>query len=116
MGHLGQDESQALDRLIHEPMRLGIVNALAVSPTLTFNELKRHLGTTDGNLSVHARKLEKAGYVSCLKYFNGRTPNTRYRLTPKGRQAFKSYLGHMKALIRATRAGLQSGPSPTQPG
>jgi DNA-binding HxlR family transcriptional regulator len=113
MRHLGQDGSRALDRLIHEPMRLGIVNALAVSPTLTFNELKRQLGTSDGNLSVHARRLEEAGYISCLKYFKGRIPNTEYRLTPKGRQALRNYLRHMKALIHATRAALQSGPPPT---
>ena len=91
------------DRLIHERMRLGIVSALAVNDTLSFNELKRIMRTTDGNLSVHARKLEEAGYVNCTKSFEGRMPKTEYRLTAPGRQALARYLDHMEALIRATR-------------
>src|ERR1041384_7214332 len=94
----------ALDRLIHERLRLGIVSALAVNQTLTFNELKKLLKTTDGNLSVHARKLEESGYIACEKYFEGRTPKTEYRLTSAGRRALERYLSHMEALIRATRA------------
>ena len=93
----------ALDRLIHERMRLGIVSALAVNESLTFNELKRLMQTTDGNLSVHARKLEDAAYVTCSKSFEGRVPRTEYRLTPAGRRALERYLDHMEALIRATR-------------
>jgi DNA-binding HxlR family transcriptional regulator len=93
-----------LDRLIHERMRLAIVSALAVNDTLTFNDLKQILDTTDGNLSVHARKLEEASYVSCNKFFDGRTPKTEYRLTAAGRRALERYLSHMEALIRATRA------------
>ena len=92
-----------LDRLIHERMRLAIVSALAVNETLAFNDLKRLLDTTDGNLSVHARKLEEAGYVACTKSFDGRTPRTEYRLTATGRAALGRYLDHMEALIRATR-------------
>jgi DNA-binding HxlR family transcriptional regulator len=95
--------AQSLDRLIHERMRLGIVSALAVNETLTFNDLKKLLATTDGNLSVHARKLEEAGYVACTKYFEGRLPKTEFRLTAPGRQALERYLDHMEALIRATR-------------
>lgn len=95
--------AQALDRLIHERMRLGIVSALAVVDALAFNDLKAALQTTDGNLSVHARKLEEAGYVSCRKFFDGRVPRTEYRLTPLGREALERYLDHMEALIRATR-------------
>ncbi len=90
----------ALDRLIHERMRLAIVSALAVHDTLTFNELKRQLDTTDGNLSVHARKLEDARYVVCTKGFEGRIPRTEYRLTAAGRRALEQYLSHMEALIR----------------
>ena len=93
----------ALDRLIHERMRLGIVSALAVNDLLSFNDLKRLMHTTDGNLSVHARKLEDAAYVSCTKSFEGRVPRTEYRLTPLGRRALERYLDHMEALIRATR-------------
>jgi DNA-binding HxlR family transcriptional regulator len=93
----------ALDRLIHERMRLGIVSALAVNDSLTFNDLKRLMQTTDGNLSVHARKLEDAAYVSCTKSFEGRVPRTEYRLTAAGRRALERYLDHMEALIRATR-------------
>ena len=92
-----------LDRLIHERIRLGIVSALAVSRALSFNELKKMLRTTDGNLSVHARKLEEAGYVVCKKSFQGRVPKTEYRLSPVGREALERYLSHMEALIQATR-------------
>jgi DNA-binding MarR family transcriptional regulator len=93
-----------LDRLIHEKMRLGIVSALASHESLSFNELKRALQTSDGNLSVHARKLEDAGYLSCSKTFEDRVPRTVYRLTAAGRKALERYLDHMEALIRATRA------------
>jgi DNA-binding MarR family transcriptional regulator len=86
-------------------MRLGIVSALAANESLTFNELKELLQTTDGNLSVHARKLEEAGYISCTKSFEGRMPKTAYALTPPGRKAFERYLDHMEALIRAARDG-----------
>ena len=98
-------ESQAtsLDRLIHEKMRLAIVSALAVNDSLTFNDLKRLLETTDGNLSVHARKLEDAKYISCEKSFEGRMPKTEYRLTASGRKAFEKYISHMEALIKAVR-------------
>ena len=92
-----------LERLIHERIRLGIVSALAVNDSLTFNDLKTSLRTSDGNLSVHARKLEEAGYVSCEKTFKGRVPRTAYRLTAEGRRAFERYLGHMEAIIDATR-------------
>jgi DNA-binding HxlR family transcriptional regulator len=92
-----------LDRLIHERVRLAIVSSLAVNEALTFNELKTLLGTSDGNLSVHARKLEEARYVTCTKSFDGRVPRTEYRLTPAGRQALGRYLNHMEALIRAAR-------------
>ena len=94
-----------LDRLIHERVRLGIVSALAVNRSLTFNELKAMLKTTDGNLSVHARKLEEADYIVCAKSFDGRLPKTEYRLTAAGRRALERYLNHMEALIRATREG-----------
>jgi len=92
-----------LDRLIHERVRLGIVSALAVNRSLTFNELKAMLKTTDGNLSVHARKLEEADYIVCTKSFDGRLPKTEYRLAAAGRKALERYLNHMEALIRATR-------------
>ena len=92
-----------LDRLIHERLRLGIVSALAAYDSLTFNELKKLLKTTDGNLSVHARKLEEAGYVACKKSFEGRMPRTEYSLTADGRHALEKYLNHMEALIRAMR-------------
>jgi len=92
-----------LDRLIHERLRLGIVSALAVNERLTFNDLKRLLQTTDGNLSVHARKLEDAQYIGCDKTFEGRVPRTEYRLTAAGRRAFEKYLSHMEALIKAVR-------------
>ena len=89
------------DRLIHEKTRLAIVSALAVNSTLTFNELKAILKTTDGNVSVHARKLEEAGYLSCRKSFEGRMPKTEYTLTASGKRALEKYLGHMEALIEA---------------
>jgi len=92
-----------LDRLIHERIRLGIVSALAVNRSLTFNELKALLKTTDGNLSVHARKLEEADYIVCTKSFDGRLPKTEYRLAAAGRRALERYLNYMEALIRATR-------------
>jgi DNA-binding HxlR family transcriptional regulator len=98
-----QPVSESLDRLIHERIRLGIVSALAVNRSLTFNELKGLLKTTDGNLSVHARKLEEADYIVCTKSFDGRLPKTEYRLTAAGRKALERYLDHMEALIRATR-------------
>jgi DNA-binding MarR family transcriptional regulator len=93
----------ALDRLIHERIRLGIVSALAVNETLSFNDLKKLLRTTDGNLSVHARKLEDAGYIACTKSFEGRVPHTDFRITATGRRVLEKYLAHMEALIRATR-------------
>jgi DNA-binding MarR family transcriptional regulator len=93
----------ALDRLIHERLRLGILSALAVNESLSFNDLKKLMATTDGNLSVHARKLEEADYVACTKSFQGRVPKTEYSITPSGRRALERYLDHMEALIRATR-------------
>ena len=92
-----------VDRLIHERLRLGILSALTVNDSLTFSELKKLLDTSDGNLSVHARKLEEAGYVDCIKSFAGRVPRTDYRLTAAGRRALDRYLDHMEALIRAMR-------------
>jgi len=92
-----------LDPLIHERIRLGILSALAVNESLAFNDLKRLLDTTDGNLSVHARKLEEAGYLSCSKFFEGRVPRTEYRLSAAGRRALEQYLDRMEELIRATR-------------
>lgn len=92
-----------LDRLIHERVRLGIVSALAVNGSLTFTDLRDLLGTTDGNLSAHARRLEDAGYVACSKSFEGRTPRTEYGLTDKGRRELNAYLDHMEAIIEATR-------------
>jgi DNA-binding HxlR family transcriptional regulator len=99
--------SAGLDNLIHHRIRLGIVSALAAVESLTFNELKALLETTDGNLSVHARKLEEADYVTCTKSFDGRRPRTEYRLTPVGRRELTRYLSHMEALIRATRDTLR---------
>lgn len=93
-----------LDVVVHGRLRLGILSALSANSSLTFVELKELLGATDGNLSVHARKLEEAGYVACGKGFDGRVPRTEYRLTEKGRKAFARYLDHMEALIRASRA------------
>ena len=98
-----QPVSASLDRLIHERIRLGIVSALAINESLTFNDLKRVLKTSDGNLSVHARRLEEADYILCSKSFDGRLPKTEYRLTAAGRKALERYLDHMEALIRATR-------------
>ena len=96
-------ELPELDRLIHERIRLGIVSALATNDSLSFNDLKRVLKTTDGNLSVHARKLEEAEYISCVKFFEGRVPRTEYRLTAKGRSALAEYLDQMEEWIRVTR-------------
>lgn len=98
-----EDSPLGLDRMIHERLRLGIVSALAVNDSLSFNDLKRLMNTTDGNLSVHARKLEEAHYVTCSKSFEGRVPRTSYALTAAGRRALERYLDHMEALIRATR-------------
>ena len=96
-------ELPELDRLIHERIRLGIVSALATNDSLSFNDLKRVLKTTDGNLSVHARKLEEAQYISCVKFFEGRVPRTEYRLTAAGRKALAEYLDQMEEWIRVTR-------------
>lgn len=92
-----------LDRLIHERIRLGIISALAINDSLSFNDLKRVLKTSDGNLSVHARKLEEGGYIQCSKFFEGRIPRTEYRLTSAGRAALEEYLNHMEEVIRITR-------------
>ena len=102
-GRDGESAPMDLDRLIHERMRLGIVSALAVNESLSFNDLKKLMKTTDGNLSVHARKLEEAHYVACTKSFEGRMPRTEYKLTAVGRRALERYLDHMEALIQATR-------------
>lgn len=107
LGRVGPEVEAALpdlDRVIHERLRLGIVSALAVNEWLSFNELKQLMRTSDGNLSVHARKLEDAAYIECHKSFEGRLPKTRFRLTAAGRRALERYLQHMEALIRATRA------------
>jgi DNA-binding HxlR family transcriptional regulator len=96
-------DASKFDRLVHERLRLGILSALTVNESLTFNELKKLLDTSDGNLSVHARKLEEAGYVACAKSFEGRMPRTDYRLTASGRRALDRYLDHMEALIQAMR-------------
>jgi DNA-binding HxlR family transcriptional regulator len=101
----GRAAAAELDRLIHERVRLGIVSALAGVEALSFNDLKALLRTTDGNLSVHARKLEAAQYVAVRKYFEGRVPRTEYRLTAAGRRALERYLDHMEALIKAARVG-----------
>ena len=93
----------ALDRTIHEPIRLGIISALAVNERLTFNELKQRLDTTDGNVSVHARKLEDAGYLTCHKGFEGRVPRTEYKLTAAGRRAMDRYFAQMLAIIEAVK-------------
>ncbi len=103
LGRMFDRKPLELERLIHERMRLGIVSALAVNESLSFNDLKQILKTTDGNLSVHARKLEEAQYITCAKYFHGRLPKTEYRLTSAGRRALERYLDRMEALIRATR-------------
>jgi len=96
-------EARALDPLVHDRVRLGVLSALAAGDALTFVELKRLLGVTDGNLSVHARRLEDAGFVQCTKSFTGRVPRTEYRITPAGRRGLESYLKHMEALIHVTR-------------
>ena len=93
-----------LDRLIHERLRLGIISALAANSSLTFSDLKSLMNTTDGNLSVHARKLEEAGYIACTKYFDGRLPKTEYKLTDEGRRALEKYLNHMESLIKQMRS------------
>ncbi|MBV8847282.1 MAG: transcriptional regulator [Bryobacterales bacterium] len=102
-GQIDQLGIPNLDRLIHERIRLGIVSALAANSSLTFNDLKKTLRTTDGNLSVHARKLEEAGYIACSKSFEGRMPRTEYTLTESGRKALEKYLNHMEALIQAMK-------------
>jgi DNA-binding MarR family transcriptional regulator len=102
-GPVAMRESQALEGLIHEKVRLGIVSALAASGPLSFNQLKELLQATDGNISVHARKLEDAGYVRCTKSFEGRFPKTEYELTPQGRAAFEKYLDHLEAIVGAMR-------------
>ena len=94
-----------LDRLIHERLRLGIISALAANESLTFGDLKSLMNTTDGNLSVHARKLEEAGYITCSKYFEGRMPKTEYKLAAAGRRALESYLSHMETIIQQMRKG-----------
>jgi DNA-binding HxlR family transcriptional regulator len=103
--HGGKTKNAAppLDRLIHERLRLGIVSALAANESLTFNDLKSLMHITDGNLSVHARKLEDAGYITCDKSFDGRVPKTEYKLTPSGRRALEGYLNHMESLIKQMR-------------
>jgi DNA-binding MarR family transcriptional regulator len=98
-----ENVSNDLDKVIHERMRLGIISALAANESLSFNDLKRLLNTTDGNVSVHARKLEEAGYLECLKSFSGRTPLTEYKITDEGRKALGRYLNHMEALIKAMK-------------
>jgi DNA-binding HxlR family transcriptional regulator len=98
-----RQELPPLDRLIHERIRLGMVSALAINDSLTFNDLKRILKTSDGNLAVHARKLEEAGYVRCKKFFDGRIPRTEYRLTPSGHKALQEYLSQMEQFIAAAR-------------
>lgn len=98
-----EPDGTPLERVIHERIRLAIVSALAVNEALSFSELKSLLSITDGNLSVHARKLEEAGYIACTKTFEGRTPKTEYRITPPGRKALEKYLLHMEALIKAVR-------------
>jgi DNA-binding MarR family transcriptional regulator len=105
-GHAARADSREIDALIHHRLRLGILSALAATASLTFNDLKALMRTTDGNLSVHARKLEDAQYVTCTKGFEGRRPKTEYRLTARGRRALQRYLDHMEAIIRATRGTL----------
>lgn len=104
-GGAAAGRSRELDKLIHERVRLGIVSALAVNLSLTFTELRRILGTSDGNLSVHARKLEEGGYITCTKSFEGRIPKTEYRLAEDGRHALEDYLAHMETLIASIRRG-----------
>ena len=102
-GSTARDAARELDTLLHHRMRLGLISALAAAESLSFNDLKALLETSDGNLSVHARRLEEAGYVTCEKYFEGRVPKTEYRLAPPGRKALERYLDHMEAIIRKTR-------------
>ena len=102
-GYLSDAGARELDRLVYERVRLGILSALSVSRSMSFSELKELLTTSDGNLSVHARKLEDAGYVSCKKSFEGRTPKTEFAITAKGRKALERYLAHIEAIIHATR-------------
>ena len=104
-GFLADKGDDAAERLVYQRVRLGILSALAVNPKLTFPDLKKLLSTTDGNLAVHARKLEDAGMIACLKSFSGRVPRTEYTLTASGRRALERYLDHMEALLRATRGG-----------
>ena len=103
-GSKARNPAPSLDRLIHERLRLGIVSALAANDSLTFSDLKSLMNITDGNLSVHARKLEEAGYITCTKYFEGRLPKTEYKLTAAGRRALENYLGHMETLIQQMRS------------
>jgi DNA-binding HxlR family transcriptional regulator len=102
-GTKAKSPAHSLDRIIHERLRLGIISALAANESLTFNDLKGLMHITDGNLSVHARKLEDAGYISCTKSFEGRQPKTEYKLTAAGRKALESYLGHMESLLQHLR-------------
>ncbi len=102
-GYLADSHAREFDRLVYERVRLGILSALAVNDSMTFSALRDLLETTDGNLSVHARKLEDAGYVRCSKSFEGRMPKTEYRISAKGRKALERYLDHMEAIITATR-------------
>ena len=104
-GFLADSGDDAAERLVYQRVRLGILSALAVNPKLTFPDLKTLLSTTDGNLAVHARKLEDAGMIACVKSFSGRVPRTEYALTAPGRRALERYLDHMEALLRATRGG-----------
>jgi DNA-binding MarR family transcriptional regulator len=99
----GHSIASRLDRVIHEPVRLGVLSALAVNASLSFRELRDLLDTTDGNLSIHARKLEDSSYIRCTKNFEGRVPRTQFRITPAGRRALEDYIRHMEALIEATR-------------
>ena len=103
-GRVQAEKVSVLDRTIHEPIRLGIISALAVNDALTFSELKELLSVTDGNLSVHARKLEDAGFVECTKTFEGRVPRTEYKVTADGRKALEAYIEHMGAILKATKA------------
>jgi DNA-binding HxlR family transcriptional regulator len=100
----GSHPAHSLDRLIHERMRLGIISALAANESLTFNDLKNLMHTTDGNLSVHARKLEDGGYIACTKSFEGRLPKTEYKLTANGKRALENYVSHMETLIKQVRS------------
>jgi DNA-binding MarR family transcriptional regulator len=108
----GTSRATSLDRLIHERLRLGIISALAANESLTFIDLKNLMNTTDGNLSVHARKLEDAGYVAVTKSFDGRMPRTEYKLTAAGRRALESYLSHMEALLKQMRGGRKEARQP----